>query len=169
MFNFGLHYYSLQLQSFKLQSKFKTHMQKFANFENKLENPRWQKKHLFGIDGDSEWWVNTGGDGGVSGVLTPVGDISDGVAVDADARDGAVDLESGLEIEDRAVDRETHYDQCWRRWRPNRGSLLLHGLRQGAAALGSLAGNIGSVPLATHGCVRGVESQKRIFLVPTLI
>jgi len=36
----------------------------------------------------------TGGDGGVGGFFSPVGDVTDGVTVDTDAGDGAVDLES---------------------------------------------------------------------------
>lgn len=64
---------------------------------------RGKKKHLFGVNGDSEGGVEVGGDRSVGGVLRPVGDVADGVAVDADAGDSPVDLESGLEIEDGAV------------------------------------------------------------------
>lgn len=67
------------------------------------ERERGKSKHRFRVNGDSEGGVEAGGDGSVGGVLGPVGDVSDGVAVDADAGDSPVDLESGLEIEDGAV------------------------------------------------------------------
>lgn len=119
------------------------------------ERERGKSKHRFRVNGDSEGGVEAGGDGSVGGVLGPVGDVSDGVAVDADAGDGAVDLESGLEIEDGAVLGEAHHDHRGRRRRSHRRRLLLRGLRQGEAALGGVvAGKVGwPVSLATHCCV----------------
>lgn len=90
------------------------------------------------------------GDGGIGGILVPESDVADGVTVDTYARDGAVDLESRLEIEDRAVQRETHDDHRRRRCRPHSWSVVLRRLRQRATALGVVAGKVGFVSLATH-------------------
>lgn len=46
-----------------------------------------------GLDSDAEGGVEGSGNGGLGGVLGAVGDAADAVAVDADAGDGAVDLE----------------------------------------------------------------------------
>ena len=67
---------------------------------------------------NSKGWVGADGDSGVGGVLGPVGDISDRVAVDANASNGAVDLEAGLEVKDGAVVGKAHNDHRGRGRRP---------------------------------------------------
>lgn len=111
-----------------------------------------------GINGDSKGRVEGSGNGSFGGVLGAIGDVADRIAVDADARDGSVDLEAGFEVEDRAVGRQAHDDQCRRRGWFCDG---LIGLEFGRRRLGVrttsfgdgggyVAGEIGLVSLPTH-------------------
>lgn len=95
----------------------------------------------------------TGGDGGVCGVFGPVSDVTDGVTVDTDAGDGAVDLKSRLEIEDGAVYRETHDDHRRRRCWALGGFIFFRRRRKWATAFEVVAGKGGILSFATHGCV----------------
>jgi hypothetical protein len=100
-----------------------------VNFETLAEKGIKKSKNLFRINGDSKRRIKASSNGGVGGVFSPVGDVSDGVTVDTDAGDGAVDLEPRLEIEDGTVKRKTHDDYCrWWRW-PCGGSFFLRWLR----------------------------------------
>lgn len=76
-----------------------------------------EQKHLFGVEGDSERRVKASSDGGIGGVLVTVGDVAY-LMVDANTGYRAIDLESGLEIEDGAVYGEVHDDHSRRRRRP---------------------------------------------------
>lgn len=132
---------------------------------NKKERGRGKGYYAFGVDGDAERRVEGGGNCGDGGVLWPERDVAHLIPVDADTGYGAVDLESGLEIENRTVWRQAHHDQSWRRGRlRDRRVIIWNGeggwvrRRAGkrAAALGHGAGEVaggvgGFISLAGHG------------------
>lgn len=112
-----------------------------------------------GINGDPKGRVEGSGNGGFGGVLGAIRDVPDGIAVDADAGDGAVDLEAGLEVEDRAVGREAHDDQRRRRdwlgdgfigFQFRRRRLWVRTASFGEGGGGDVAGEVGFVSLPTH-------------------
>lgn len=120
---------------------------------DKKETKEKKRKNLFRINSDSKRRIMTRGDGGVCGVFSPVSDVTDGVTVDTNAGDGAVDLKSRLEIEDGAVKRETHDDHRRRRCWALGGFIFFRRRRKWTTAFEVVAGKGGILSLATHRCV----------------
>lgn len=115
--------------------------------------------YLLGINSDPKCGVKGSGNGSFGGVLGAIGDVADRIADDADARDGAVDLEAGLEVEDGAVGWEAHdYQRRRRGWLGDWFiGLDFHRRRLGKRTTpfdhggGDVAGEVGFVSLPAHG------------------
>lgn len=136
------------------------------------------KKGIYsiGIEGDAEGGVEGGGNGGFGGVIGAEGDVGDAGRVHARPRDGAVDLESGLEVEDGAILGEACHDH--RRGELDGGifrQVIVGGRGQGATTFGEGVGNvmggIGFVSFAAHLLLRFVWEVEKIWesATPTLV